>query len=343
MTALPARTRRARALGLVLVVAVTVGASACNPGRPPAASIDGTDISAEHLDEMVRAATALSPEARELSAGDGVEGTYRLASATGVLQVLVERVALSNEARRRGIFPSPEDVDAAEADLAEALGTGAEGGADPAAGTELLDRLSDETRAWLVDISADVVAVRRQLTSDPQVLRDFYDANPERFLTRCYRVAQLPAGGVEEFGRRYEGGEDFGALSGELSTDPQLQSSNGDAGCAPDLQVQQQLPPEIWAGISTVLQGGIAGPFSAASQQDPTSEDVLFFEVGQPSVAPFEQVQEFLNTNIDLVGRDLSARLLSAELEGAEVRIDPRFGRWDAEALEVVAPSAPGR
>lgn len=338
MTAAPARTRRARALGLVLAAAVAVGATACDPGRPPAASVDGTAVSAEHVDAMVRAAAALTPEARERDAGDGAGGTYRLGAASEVLQVLVERVALSNEARRRSIFPSTEDIDAAEADLAEAFGLAA---GDGEAGTQLLDDLDEGTRAWLVDISADVVALRRQLTTDPAVLRDFYDANPDRFLAHCYRVAQLAPDDVAGFEARLADGEDFGALSGELSTDPQLAAADGDAGCGPDLQVQQQLPVEIWAGITQVIRGGVAGPFPAASQSDPDSEDVLYFEVAEPTLAPFDQVQGFLDANIDLVGRDLSARLLAAELEGAEVRVDPRFGRWDPRQLVIVPPSGP--
>lgn len=324
--------RRARAAGLALAAVLALAATACNPGRPPAASVDGIDISSEHLDEMVRALAAASPDARERAQGDG-DDTYQLEAARQALQVLVERVALAELAEERGIRPGPDDREEARTQLkAQVTGSGEEG-----SGAEAVEAMAAETRDWLIELGAAVNALTRELVQDPEAVRRVYDETPALQL-RCYAAAQVAADDATAFAERLAAGEDFAALAAELNTDPALAERSGDIGCATDAQFVQQIPPTIVAAVDELPEeGGVTEPVPAASYIEGSS-DIVYFQVRPPTEA---QIQDQISQNAPSLTAVLTEALLDDAFEGVEVRIDPRFGHWDPERLRVVLPAGP--
>ncbi len=70
--------------------------------------------------------------------------------------------------------------------------------------------------------------------------------------------------------------------------------------------------------------------------------NVVLVEIRSASVPPYEEVSEQIIASLPVDDGSAALDALTAEiLAGDDVRVDPRFGRWDAEAGTVVPPPAP--
>lgn len=324
-----------RALGLLLVAGLALAATACNPGRPPAVEVGGTDISTTHVDAILAAYAEASPDDRSSIEGAGAD-TYDIAWARDVLRVLVVRTILSDLAAERGLTPSESEVTQARQEVEDTFSPPS----DPELGARLMEAVDAGTRDWLIDLAADELVLRRALaeeTSSDEEAQRFYDENPNQFATGCLRVIVVDGADLEAVQERLDGGEDFEAVSSEVTTIPELAELGGLLGqCGPLLGFQQNLGPDALAEILAAGEGEVTGPFELGDGS------VVLAQATDRAQIPFDQVRQQIIDNVPSTGEQAVSDLVQERLDAVEIRVDPRFGRWDREARAVVPATVPG-
>lgn len=338
------------AVAAAAVAALVLGATACNPGRPPAATVGDTDISGSRVDDILDAYLEADAEMYgESIEGDGAD-TLQMAPVASLLGNLVIQTLQSNLAAERGVEPT--DADRTEAEQQVTTSFVGQTEADPAApegevsesetaSTEIFEAVEPDTREWLVDLRADSLALARVLSEeappDEEAARQLYEENPAQFASVCLRLLVVAEDGLDAARARLEAGEDFGDVSAEISTDPVVAEARGVAGeCTPLTQLQQQLQGEAFEQIAASEVGGVSGPFAYDDQGN-----VVLVEVQDVQIAPFEDVRDTLLQQLPAGGETALGELLETELAETDVRIDPRYGRWDAERGAVIPPTGP--
>ncbi|HXH56008.1 peptidyl-prolyl cis-trans isomerase [Iamia sp.] len=345
------RTRSVRsAVAAAALMALVLGATACNPGRPPAATVGDTDISGQRVDDILDAYLEADAEMYgESIEGDG-DDTLQMEPVASLLSNLVLQTLQSNLAAERGVEPTEAERTEAEQQVTTSFVSQTE--ADPAApegevseaeaaSTEIFDALAPDTREWLVDLRADSLALTRVLSEenppDEEAARQFYEENPAQFASVCLRLLVVAEDGLDAARARLDAGEDFGDVSAEISTDPAVAEARGVTGeCTPLSQLQQQLQGEAFEQIASSEVGGVSGPFAYDDQGN-----VVLVEVQDIQLAPFEDVRDTLLQQLPAGGEAALGELIEAELAETDVRIDPRYGRWDAEQGTVIPPTGP--
>lgn len=123
-------------------------------------------------------------------------------------------------------------------------------------------------------------------------------------------LAELKAGG------------DFAALAGKNSLDPGSKDKGGDLGAQP----KGTFVPEFEAALATAKPGEVVGPVKTQ----------FGFHLIKSTVVPGAEIKEQTRVQATpLVARNRLHDLIS---KGPEVKINSRFGTWDAEKLRVIGP-----
>lgn len=326
-----ARGHRATA-ALVGLVALLGGLAGCDAGRPSAGSVNGRGVSARTVDDVVEAtASAFQAQGQDLS-GEGAD-TYQADVASGVLQQLLLLKATEVVARGRGLELT-EELRAAGADQVDTVLFGEQ---QAELGEQVTKAVSGDTRDILEALGAWRAALLADLgTEDPDArARAFYDDNPTQFEQLCLdglvvqTQAQLTAAQA-----RVEAGEGLAEVSAELSTNEQVRQAGGDLRCATREQIQQQLAPELAEPILAAEVGQVLDPVTVG-------EEIIVIGLRELQAVPYESVRDQI---IESQGSASDAQLteaLRAELDGLDVQVDPRFGRWDGGTGRVIPPKPP--
>lgn len=342
MSSLRSPRSRRPVVGLLAVVALMLATSACgSAGQPPAATVDGTDISADRVDEIVGAYVAADPETySEAFAGEG-DDTLSMNPVSNVLSSLIVQVLQSDLAADRGVTPTDEERTQAEeavrtsfvqqeqADPADPAAT--EPSESEAASGAIFDELSESTQKFLIDLQADSIALSRQLGeesgSGDAAAQEYYDQNPDQFKALCLRLLALPEADLPTAQARLEAGEDFETVSRELSTPPEvIQSLDEEPQCQPLSTFQQQLQAEAFEQLASAVAGDVVGPFAYDEEGN-----VVLVEVPEVRLTPFEEVRELILQNIPAAGDQALNDLVTSTLAEADVSVDPRFGTWETD------------
>jgi hypothetical protein len=151
----------------------------------------------------------------------------------------------------------------------------------------------------------------------------------------CLRLSAGAEADLPDVQARLDDGEDFGDVSADVSIDPELAAARGGDQCALRSQYEQQLDPTAYGDIAGAAEGDVVGPY-----QYDEEGNVVIVEIRSASVPPFEEVSEQIVASLPVDDGSVALDVLTAEvLAGDDVRVDPRFGRWDAEAGTVVPPT----
>lgn len=339
MSSPPSLRLRRPAVALVVLVALVVGLSACNPGRPPAATVEGAEISADRVDEIMEAYIEADPEVYgEDFRGQG-DDTLSLDVAANVLTSLVRQVLQSQLAAERDAVPTDEERTTAEEQARtlfvqqEAAAPEAEGPSESEqASNDIFDALSEDTQQWLIDLQADGLALNRVLGSDSgsseEAARQFYDENPEQFEQICALGIQVQEADLPAVRARLDAGEDFAAVSADVSLDPALAEAEGSLGpCATAGELQQQgFNPEILSILQGLDVGEVSEPFALGE-----GAGVALLTVSDKPKAAFEDVRDLLIQQLPAAGDRALAELLEQVVPDADVSVDPRFGTWETD------------
>jgi hypothetical protein len=353
---------RRRSSLVVLAVVAALGLGSCSGGLvgpAPAATVGGTDITRAELDdriaqyqELVEALGAAAEEQRQAGAASGQESVtaeqleaqiaerlapfqvddYTVGSegvASQLTQMIGEQI-LIEALDDAGIEITDEQRDEARASLASSIE------ADGAS----IDDLPEGTIDAFVEFDAGQAALE---AAAPQELRDAvveagetyeaqlrqaYDDNPAAFERVCgFILATDDEAAAQAAVERIEGGEAFAEVAAEVST--------LEAEAASTVQCYDRATIEQIFSAEGVAAGDLLGPVE-------DTERWVVIEVDSLETAPFEEVRESLAQQVpDTLTQAAEAAIaehVAEQLRQAaeDVTVDPRYGTWDADALQVV-------
>ncbi|HEX7133348.1 MAG TPA: hypothetical protein VF228_12280 [Iamia sp.] len=348
---LRALTRPARAVATGAALAgLVLSATSCNVGRPTAASIEGREISVERLDELVAAFIEADPETNGPQLEGEGEDTYRMSAVAGILNTLVIQVAQTELAQREGAIPTEEERTEAEDLVRNSFATGAEAEPDPATGeiseeaaaaqetsAAVFDALSTDTQEWLVDLRATTLALTRELAEGADLseqARQAYESDPSVYDALCLRAIIVGTDALEGVQDRLAAGDDFGAVSAEVTIDPDIAAANGElGGCL--------TPSELTAAGLAQPIVDLVTPLEVGEVSEPVELEegtVALFDVSDRQPTPFEEVQADIEATLPDPGEAALADLVQGSIVDLDIDVDPRFGTWDASTGTITPP-----
>ena len=335
----------ARPLKITLFLAIVLTLSACagtgSYFAPVAAVVDGLEITERRIASDFALAVD-DPQTAELF--EGPEGdANRLDAYRQVLGDLIRQAMLIQEAEKREITVPDEDVLAQLDATAEGYGG--------------MDIFLDELKR--IGVSLDYVetrfreqalfemvtsAIASEVTVTEAEVREAYEANKEAFsdqrrlshvlicqnfdpsAARCDH-ADSDLQTARDVVARARDGEDFAALAQQFSADPSGAQNGGDLGWA----TRGQFVP-AFEEVAYALE-------SPGDVSDPVETEfgyhvILLVEIGRPEAEALALVED------NLLGPRREQAIegwLRESLQGAEIRINPRYGRFDSATLSVVA------
>jgi hypothetical protein len=344
------RSARAVATGAALV-GLVLSATSCNAGRPAAATVEGREIPAERVDDVVAAFLEADPETyAERIEGEG-EGTYQMEAVAAVLSTFVVQTVQAELADREGAVATEDERTEAEDLVRNSFAAGAEAEPDPATGQlspeaaeaqelsgAVYDALPEDTQEWMVDLRAITLALVRvagENSGDSTAqARELYESDPAAFDALCIRAIVTTTADLPAVQDRLAAGEDFGAVSAEVSTDPAIAEANGElGGCLPASQLTSAgLPQEVVDLVTPLEVGEVSEPF------DLGNGSVALFDLSDRQPTAFEDVQAAIEATLPDPGEAALADLVERSIGGIDVHVDPRFGTWDASLGSIIPP-----
>jgi len=327
------RVLRGVALGLAIVVSAA-GVGACGGGDESsavvefdftgsAATVDGFDIDAKELGELI-AAFRRAPGALQIAIGSGSpdqpsSDQPQSAVVATLLQSLIYERVVDAELERRGVTVPPGDRDIAETQTSAVFGDSLDG--------------EPELREHLVSSYAAYVTLDKLLTPPPPdeaTLRVVYDADLDAWEQTCVRhILVADRAAADALAAELRGGGDFAALARQRSIDTASGTAGGDLGCTQRGLFVEPFETAAWTGEVGVLQGPIESQFGW-HVLEVTKRGTLTFEEARgqleqlSTLQPFTSLGSWLSENVPKLG----------------ITIDPRFGTWDAVSLEVIPVGA---
>jgi parvulin-like peptidyl-prolyl isomerase len=353
----PARTITAL-LALVLAAAL-VGAS-CSSVTPQALSVgDWTLSEREFLDDLQSVADnqayldARAAQGQPVQLEGEVPGSWSTQFTAEYLQERVTFALAEQENERRGLEVTDEDRREAEVLLSQSLsGAGASGTSSPdPAGVAILDGFSSSYREALVGGVANLLVLQDDIITRSQTeegLRALFEAQQEETGGQeqaCASHILVQAGTgqaapteqeyatalaeVQQIAAELEGGADFATLAEQRSDDPGSAAQGGELGCQPEGTYVTEFDEAVWSQP--------VGQVGEPVRTDFGYHLVLVTARGQLT---FEDVRDQLAQAVEQNQQALLSDWLEAASGDAEIGVDPKFGRWDAEQARVVPPSA---
>jgi parvulin-like peptidyl-prolyl isomerase len=314
-----------RSLLAVLASAVLFGA--CGTASPDvAATVDGDEIGLAELETLVSAqiAGAGLPDGR--ASPEQYEEVAQL--QRDVLSQLIQDRVIVEAAADLDVEVPDEEVEAQLEDLAAQFG-----------GTEALQEELDRRGLSEEELREQITAfVRRERLAqhfvdvaeiDDEEVEEVYEARlDDRYrIARASHILVETAEEAEEVLAELEAGEDFETLAQERSIDEFSATRGGELGENPRGAYVEPFDDALWAAE----EGEIVGPVETEFGYHVIRVEE-FREQRLPEVA--DEIREELRTQAGQV--ELEAWMADA-LAQAEVEVNPRLGRWAAEAGQVVA------
>lgn len=320
-------TRRTRRLSAALAAALTallLAGCGDEPAQAGAAAVVGDErITTSELADVVDRGLE-SPEAQQQFSGDRAEYQRR------VLNRMVRAELLERAAADAGVEVTQGDVDQQLARFAEQAG-----------GREALEEQAAAGGIAPQDLPVFVREVVLELTLGDELTRDLdvpqeqlqaaYEQNRGQFeRARSRHILVEDEALARQILAEVQAQPDrFAALAAQHSTDPSNKDDGGDLGW----QGRGRFVPEFDDAVFTQPVGT---PFLVQTQ---FGWHVVLVE--ERDVTTLEEARPELRRTV--LGDERSQRVAAALRETAEevgVEVNPRFGTWDAEAVEVVPADA---
>ena len=301
--------RRTLALG-VLAAVIASGCSSVE-GNDEAASVGDAGVTIDDYESLL-AAFAERPEITGLIE-DPATGTVPSDDARNWLSLMVQNVASTEFLAEHGEAVTDDDRQAVRDTIAD--------------DNDLL-QFSDEVVAQFVDLEAAASAQARIAAPGAEELERRYDESPASLGVVCVRHVLLDSeAAADEVVAELAAGASIEDLAVERSTDPSAAENGGaiegeSGACLPIETARQQLDPTFVAAAATSSPGAPVGPVETA------------FGWHVIEARPFAEVSESLTGLFEESAGEL---LFSGYLATADVRVDPRYGRWDGLTASVVA------
>ena len=309
------------------LVACGEAAEVTGGGDPAvAATVNDTDIPIAEVETRFEQAKTQPQVQQQLEAD--TEGALEAQIQAQILSQLVLSEILEQWGDELGIAVTDEDIEAQREELIEQLG-----------GQEAFDQavaesgLSDEDIQLQLRQRALQAKIAEEVGTDAEVtdeeIEAFYEQNAEtRYagLARARHILVEDKALAEDLLEQIEEGADFAELAKEHSTDPGSGAKGGDLGeFGPG-----QMVPEFDEAVFSAQEGDVLGPIK--TQFGFHIIEVLELTEGQE----LDEVREEIRAELEETkqGEQLQTELTD-RTKAAEVTVNPRFGKWNAETGQV--------
>ena len=299
---------------LALGVLATLVASGCSSVERDAATVGGTAVTVEQFETLLTEFAA-RPEITNLQE-DAATGSVPSADARNWLTLLVRNAASTEFLAENDEAVTDEDRQAVR-DTIEA-------------DSDLL-QFPDEIVSQFVDLQAASAAQERIPAPDAAELEARYDRSPASLGVICVRHVLLATEAeAQDVMDELAAGAAIEDLAVERSTDPSAADNGGaiegaNGACTSTAEAAaQQGDPAFLAAAMTSKPGEPVGPV----------ESSLGWHVIE--ARPFDEVSDSLTTLYD---ENAGSLLFDGFMATADIRVDPRYGRWDGTSASVVGLS----
>jgi peptidyl-prolyl cis-trans isomerase C len=314
-------------LGLASLFALSLAACGAAVGDPTAAAtVNGKDIA---LDEIARRFESVKRDpqlATELA--QDRDGSFKARVQARILTQMIQAELLSQAAGDLGIAITDADIAAERERIVEQVG-----------GQEQFDTIVRENKLTEADVEGqlrDLVVEQRvaavvaeQVEVTDADVRAYYEENKNTRYERM-RASHILLETEDEAQAvlaRVRGGEDFAALATQLSKDTGSATQGGDLGEF----TRGRLVPEFEQAAFGAEVGEIVGPIE-------TEFGWHVIKVTAHTVSTFEDVADEVRAELTEQRRTEAQTAFRREhFADADVRVNPRLGRWNAELGEVDA------
>lgn len=301
------RTLLRSSLALAGVVVVAVVAASCSSVRPPAVTVNGSDISRDSVDREL-AAIADNPGLK--SQLSGTDGSIKSSGGSIWLTHVVTQQVVDREVQRRGITVRAADRRAGRAQAANFFGA--------QAFTAFPKWFRDQT---VGEFSRQQALIRATGTppSDADVRAAYQTAISQlrqqcpsgRFVSHILVPSQQLAAGLAA---QISAGTSFEQIASQQSTDTASARDGGALGCIDG----QQLDPVFQQAAASLPLNQVSAPV-----QTQFGWHLILVR----NTIPFEQLENGIRQRLEQQS-PAAQRKLVARVARADVDVDPRYGRW---------------
>lgn len=314
---------------LLLAALVAVSLAACGDtvgDAGAAAVVNGVSIPIDTVQQRFDSVRRDPQLAQQLAADE--DGSFKARVQARLLSQMIQAELLSQAAEEIGIEITEADIDAERDVIVEQVG-----------GQEAFEQIVEDNALSEEDIRGqirDLIVERKveeSLSEDMEVsnaeVRAYYEENKGTRYDRV-RASHILVQTKEEADAvmgRLQAGEDFAALAQQLSQDPGSGQQGGDLGEF----TRGRLVPEFEEAAFNAEIGELVGPIQ-------TEFGWHVIKVTGRTNPTFEEVREEIRTELT-EQRTAEARTAFRQehFADADVRINPRLGRWNPESGEVEA------
>jgi foldase protein PrsA len=328
---------------LCLVVLAAAGCSGLGVSSSDAATVNGVGISTDRLSEMTKAQLGQQQQAAQQQGqqqSQDIEGATRQA-----LEGLIQFQLVLDGAKKEGVTIQESDVDARMEQLRQEVAAQGQN-FDELLKTRQISEQVLRTQQR-VQLAVDLVAVKLVPYSPDAELRRLLQQNKDDYIEVHVRHVLVKDKATAHAARQeLVAGGDWSTVAKKRSIDTQSKNKAGDLGFnAKGATVK----PFETAEFTLAAQGDCKGK-SSGSCTSPISQPVKTqygFHVLQVVGVRLPKLDNELRAKLEPKVKDQRQqaiqRWFEQQVKAAEVTVNPRFGRWDAENGKVVErETAPG-
>ena len=331
-----------RLLPILCLAVLAAGCSDLGVRNQDAATVNGVGIPTDRLTEMTKAQLGQQQQqaGQQGQQGQDIEGATRQA-----LEGLIQFQLVLDGAKKAGVAIEESDVDARMEQLKQQVAAQGQNYQELLEARQISENiLRDQQR---VQLAVDLVAVKLVPYPPDAQLRKTLDQRKDDFLEVHVRhVLVKDKATADAVRRELVSGGDWAAVAKRRSIDTQSKDKGGDLGFnARGATVK----PFETAEFKLAAQGDCKGKTSG-SCESPISQPVktqfgfhVLQVVGVRLPALDNDLRNKLEPSVRNRRQQAVQRWFEEQVKAAEVTINPRFGRWDAENGKVIErETAPG-
>jgi foldase protein PrsA len=330
-------------LSVASVAVLAAGCSGLGVRNQDAATVNGVAIPTERLTEMTKAQLGQQQMAQQQQgqqASQDIEGATRQA-----LEGLIQFQLVIDGARKAGITVDEHDIDARMEQLKQQVAAQGQNYQELLETRQLSENiLRDQQR---VQLAVDLLAVKLVPYSPDSALRATLDKRKDDFLEVHVRhVLVKDKQTADQVRQQLVNSGNWSAVAKQRSIDAQSKNKAGDLGFNAKGATVKEFETAEYA---LAAQGGCKGKTSG-SCSSPISEPVktqygyhVLQVVGVRLPMLNNELRSKLEPTVKARRQQAVQRWFEEQLKQADVAVNPRFGRWDAEQGKVVdRETAPG-
>lgn len=331
-----------RRLLLLLCALVLVGSACSTLGTAPAATVDGTEISAASVQDEMKVIrsnddyrNALEQSYGSPTLGSAGKGTFDAAFVAQVLSLRLWYAMIEKDLSSRGIKVTKDSLDVAKQDMQQQF---SQLGPKVFAGfpKQYQDQLIHQ-RA-LVDLVDQEIS--DQIGTDPKA---FYDNNKDEFAEICLSHALVgvqngtsPEAAKAKAQKLHDaienGDKTFEEVATKESDDSAAAAQGGSLGCGSKSSLQ--FDPVFEAAAFKLKQGVLSEPV----QTQFGSHLIL---VTKRTIPSYASVKDQVSTVMSSAHDERINAYLARIICGGKVDVNPRFGTWETSSCDSLTQQLP--